>query len=160
MLFRSLHVDDCVAGLLFAFDLEPDGVAPEIWNLAPADATSVKTIAELCVARSPHPNARIRYTGGSRGWRGDVPFCRMNPDRLAARGFRVRLTSDEAVWKDAKPRERYATLQKALLQARHDPEFQAYLAKNEMQDLSIGKPGEDFESAFAADMAALRKLKP
>lgn len=54
----------------------------------------------------------------------------------------------------------YATLQKALLQARHDPEFQAYLAKNEMQDLSIGKPGEDFESAFAADMAALRKLKP
>lgn len=54
----------------------------------------------------------------------------------------------------------YATLQKALLQARQDPEFRAYLAKNEMQDLSIGKPGEDFEAAFAADMAALRKLKP
>lgn len=53
----------------------------------------------------------------------------------------------------------YATLQKALLQARQDPEFQAYLAKNEMQDLSIGKPGEDFEAAFAADMAELRKLK-
>ena len=54
---------------------------------------------------------------------------------------------------------RYEKLQKALLQAREDPQFQDYLAKNEMQDLSIGKPGEDFESAFAADMAELRKIK-
>lgn len=53
----------------------------------------------------------------------------------------------------------YAKLQKALMQARQDPEFQAYLDKNRMQDLSIGKPGEDFEAAFAADMAELRKLK-
>ena len=39
-----------------------------------------------------------------------------------------------------------------------DPQFQEYLAKNELQDLSIGKPGEDFEAAFAADMAEMRKL--
>lgn len=54
----------------------------------------------------------------------------------------------------------YAKLQKALLQARQDPEFQAWLAKNAIQDLSIGKPGEEFEAAFAADMAEFRKLKP
>ena len=54
---------------------------------------------------------------------------------------------------------KYEKLQKALLQAREDPPFQDYLAKNEMQDLSIGKPGEAFEAAFAADMAELRKLK-
>jgi len=54
----------------------------------------------------------------------------------------------------------YARLQKTLLQARQNPEFQAWLARNEMQDLSIGKPGEEFEAAFAADMAELRKLKP
>ncbi|MFO1159335.1 MAG: hypothetical protein U1E60_10895 [Reyranellaceae bacterium] len=53
----------------------------------------------------------------------------------------------------------YENLQKALLQARQDPEFQAYLAKNEMQDLSIGKPGEDFEAAFASDRTELRTLK-
>jgi len=53
---------------------------------------------------------------------------------------------------------KYEKLQKALLQARQDPQFQEYLAKNELQDLSIGKRGEDFEAAFAADMAELRKL--
>jgi UDP-glucose 4-epimerase len=90
-----LHVSDCVAGLLFAFDNQPDPLG--VYNLAPPDATSVRQIAELCVARSPYPTARIRYTGGDRGWRGDVPRSRMLPDKLAALGFRVRHTSDEAV---------------------------------------------------------------
>jgi UDP-glucose 4-epimerase len=57
----------------------------------------VRRIAELCVAASPHPNARIRYTGGERGWPGDVPHSRLNADRLAALGFRVSRSSDEAV---------------------------------------------------------------
>lgn len=94
-----LHVNDCVDGLLFALDLPtPSSQSQlEIFNLAPRDATSVRAIAELCVARSPNTKARIRYTGGARGWRGDVPFCRMTPDLLAGRGFRVRHTSDEAV---------------------------------------------------------------
>jgi tripartite-type tricarboxylate transporter receptor subunit TctC len=53
---------------------------------------------------------------------------------------------------------KYDKLQKALLQAREDAQFKDYIAKNELQDLSIGKRGEDFEAAFAADMAELRKL--
>ena len=53
---------------------------------------------------------------------------------------------------------KYEKLQKALLQARQDPPFQDYLAKNQLQDLSIGKRGEDFEAAIAADVAELRKL--
>jgi UDP-glucose 4-epimerase len=57
----------------------------------------VRRIAELCIAASPHPNARIRYTGGDRGWPGDVPHSRLNAEKLAALGFRVRLTSDQAV---------------------------------------------------------------
>ncbi|SEP28507.1 Tripartite tricarboxylate transporter family receptor [Rhodospirillales bacterium URHD0017] len=53
---------------------------------------------------------------------------------------------------------KYEKLQKALLQARQDPQFQEYLAKNELEDLSIGRRGEDFEAAFAADMAELRQM--
>ncbi len=90
-----LHVSDCVAGMLFAFDRQPDRLG--VFNLAPPDATSVRSIAERCVAASPYPSASIRYTGGDRGWRGDVPRSRMKPDKLAALGFRVRHTSDEAV---------------------------------------------------------------
>jgi UDP-glucose 4-epimerase len=90
-----LHVSDCVAGMLFAFDHQPDRLG--VFNLAPPDATTVRQIAEECVAESPCKSARIRYTGGDRGWRGDVPRSRMKPDKLAALGFSVRHTSDEAV---------------------------------------------------------------
>lgn len=90
-----LWVGDCADGLLFVLDHAPGAL--EVFNLAPSDATSVRTIAEACVAASPYPRARIRYTGGERGWKGDVPRSRMSPDRLAALGFRVRHTSDDAV---------------------------------------------------------------
>jgi UDP-glucose 4-epimerase len=90
-----LFVTDCVAGMLFGLDNAKDKL--NVFNLAPLDATSVARIAELCVAASPYPSAAIRYTGGDRGWPGDVPRSRMDPAKLAELGFRVRHSSDEAV---------------------------------------------------------------
>jgi len=90
-----LHVSDCVDGILFGLDHTQGKL--DIFNLAPEDATSVARIAQMCIAASPHKDATIRYTGGDRGWPGDVPRSRMNPGKLAALGFRVRHTSDEAV---------------------------------------------------------------
>jgi UDP-glucose 4-epimerase len=90
-----LHVDDCVDGMLFALDRAPGPLA--VYNLAPPDVTSVARIAELCVAASPYPDAAIRYTGGERGWAGDVPRSRLDPGKMAALGWRVRSSSDEAV---------------------------------------------------------------
>jgi UDP-glucose 4-epimerase len=90
-----LFVGDCADGLLFGLDHAEGPLA--IHNLAPPDTTRVSRIAELCVACSPYPNAPIRYTGGDRGWKGDVPRSRMSPDKLAALGFRVQHSSDEAV---------------------------------------------------------------
>ena len=40
---------------------------------------------------------RIAYTGGDRGWVGDVPRFRYSTERLARLGWRPGLTSDEAV---------------------------------------------------------------
>jgi UDP-glucose 4-epimerase len=91
-----LHVTDCAAGLCFVLD-HARGEKPAIYNLAPPDATSVTRIAELCVAASPNPAARIEYGGGAQGWPGDVPKSLIVPDKLAALGFRVRHTSDDAV---------------------------------------------------------------
>jgi UDP-glucose 4-epimerase len=90
-----LHVSDCADGMLFGLDHGPDRLG--IYNLAPPDQTSVARIAEMCVRASPYPDATIRFTGGDRGWPGDVPRSRMSPDKLARLGFRVRHTSDEAV---------------------------------------------------------------
>jgi UDP-glucose 4-epimerase len=91
-----LHVSDCTAGLLFVLD-HATGERPAIYNLAPPDSTSVKRIAELCVAASPNTAARIDYGTTPQGWPGDVPRSLIKPDKLAHLGFRVRHTSDEAV---------------------------------------------------------------
>jgi UDP-glucose 4-epimerase len=91
-----LHVSDCAAGILFVLD-HAAGERPAIYNLAPADATSVKRIAELCVAESPNKAARIVYGTAPQGWPGDVPRSLLKPDKLSALGFQVRFSSDEAV---------------------------------------------------------------
>ncbi len=90
-----VYVEDCVDGFLHGFARADGPLA--VFNIAPPDATTVRRIAELCVAASPYPNARIRYTGGERGWKGDVPTSRMDGSKLAALGWRPRRTSDEAV---------------------------------------------------------------
>ncbi len=92
-----LHVTDCADGMLFGLDNTADTERLAIYNLAPPDTTPVARIAELCVKASPFPGATITYGGGDRGWPGDVPRSRMDPGKLAALGFRVRMTSDQAV---------------------------------------------------------------
>jgi UDP-glucose 4-epimerase len=92
-----VHVNDCVSGVLFGVEHAKASERLHVHNIAPPDFTSVQRIAELCVAASPYPNARIRYTGGTRGWPGDIPHSRLNPEKLAALGFRVTHSSDQAV---------------------------------------------------------------
>ncbi|MBN2193228.1 MAG: NAD-dependent epimerase/dehydratase family protein [Polyangiaceae bacterium] len=88
-------VADVVDAILFALEHAPGPLS--VLNIAPPDVTAVSRIAELCVAASPNPTATIRYRGGERGWPGDVPRSRMLGDRLAALGYRLTRTSDEAV---------------------------------------------------------------
>lgn len=76
-----------------------------------------------------------------------------SPDFLARHGVYV----VPAAFKAKNPAA-YARLQQALLKARGEPEFQAYIAKTKLEDLSVGKPGEDFAAAFANDLAAMSSL--
>jgi UDP-glucose 4-epimerase len=93
-----LHVTDCAAGILYVVEhADVTKENPAIYNLAPPDITSVRRIAELVVAASPSKGARIDFGTTPQGWPGDVPTSRARPDKLAALGFKVRYTSDEAV---------------------------------------------------------------
>ncbi len=93
-----LHVTDCAMGMLHVLDNSDSAKEnPGIYNLAPPDVTSVKRIAELVVAASPNKSARIDFGKSPQGWPGDVPRSRVKPEKLAALGFRVRYTSDQAV---------------------------------------------------------------
>jgi len=90
-----LHVRDCVDAVLFVAD-NGQGVI-DVVNIAPDGTTSVAAIAAACIAASPHPEARIAFTGGERGWPGDIPRSFMDAGLLHRRGHGLSRTSDEAV---------------------------------------------------------------
>jgi UDP-glucose 4-epimerase len=90
-----LFVDDCVDGMLFGWKHARDEV--NVFNLAVDGATSVAEIADLVRAEMGLPTARIAFTGGARGWPGDVSQVRLDPSRLAALGWRARRSSTDAV---------------------------------------------------------------
>jgi UDP-glucose 4-epimerase len=90
-----LHVDECVDGMLFGFDRVDAPLS--CFNLACDGATTVRQIADEVVASMGLVGVAYRFSGGSRGWRGDVPQVRLDPARFAAHGWSARRTSDQAV---------------------------------------------------------------
>jgi UDP-glucose 4-epimerase len=89
------HVSDLVEAMLYITD---HAAAPlNCFNIGTADsATTVRYIAEAVVKRQS-PGARIRYTGGSKGWVGDVPKFIYSIEKLRKLGWSPRLTSNQAV---------------------------------------------------------------
>jgi UDP-glucose 4-epimerase len=89
------HVADLIEAMLFIVDRAQDKL--NFYNIGTADsATTVRYIAETVVKRVA-PSATIRYTGGSRGWVGDVPKFTYSVDKLKGLGWSPRLTSNAAV---------------------------------------------------------------
>src|SRR5581483_11648850 len=90
-----LHVDELIDAMLFIH--ERAGERLNFFNIAPATgATTVRYMAEA-VVRAAAPGAKIRYTGGAKGWIGDVPRFQYSTDKLRALGWTPRLSSNAAV---------------------------------------------------------------
>jgi UDP-glucose 4-epimerase len=67
------------------------------FNIGPADpGVTVKYIAEV-VCRHVSPRAAIRFTGGSKGWTGDVPRFEYSIEKLRALGWSPLLSSEQAI---------------------------------------------------------------
>ena len=90
-----LHVADCVAGMLFGYMRAADQV--NYFNLGCPGATSVKDITQIVMRQLGLSNVKISYTGGARGWPGDVPQVRMDTQKMEQLGWRASGTSTEAV---------------------------------------------------------------
>ena len=89
-----LRTEDCVEGMMLVGDRASEAV--NVYNLGSTDRISVREIAEKVVAA--HGNrARIEYTGGSRGWAGDVPQQLLSIDKAGALGWRPKYSSAGAI---------------------------------------------------------------
>jgi UDP-glucose 4-epimerase len=90
-----IHVSDVVNAMLTLTDRSWNGY--EIFNVSTSEHVTVTEIAELVIERMGLTNVRFSYTGGARGWKGDVPIVRMRSDKLAALGWRCRYSTPEAL---------------------------------------------------------------
>jgi UDP-glucose 4-epimerase len=90
-----IHVEDVVAAMLLLADQGWRGY--EVYNAGTGDYITVTEIADLVVERMGLSNVPYEYTGGKRGWKGDVPVVRFRSERLEARGWECRRTSREAL---------------------------------------------------------------
>ena len=90
-----LEVNACVEAMLFAPGHAHDRV--NIFNIGSEDGIDVKTIADIIVAEMGLSGVEYHFTGGERGWVGDVPRMQLAVDRLRSFGWTPRVGSHESV---------------------------------------------------------------
>ena len=90
-----LYIDDLVSGIVLGMALQANGV--HIFNIGSDSSTSVIHIADMLVRQLHLCDVTYCYTGGERGWRGDIPVYHLNNAKLTAMGWCAKYNSDQAV---------------------------------------------------------------
>ena len=90
-----LYVTELVDGILFGFDHSKDQI--NLFNIGVDSNTTVNRIAEMVVEEMNLKNVKFKYTGGERGWAGDVPRFQLSIEKMKKLGWQASLSSDEAV---------------------------------------------------------------
>jgi UDP-glucose 4-epimerase len=92
-----IHVEDVLAAMQLADEQATHRY--DVFNVATDDYITVREIADLAVTVSGIPlgGTAYQFTGGDRGWKGDVPVVRFDCSKMKALGWRARRTSAEAV---------------------------------------------------------------
>ena len=90
-----MEVIDCARAMVHLTESTNDQV--NCFNLGTHDTCSVRRIAEIVVEETGFENVSIEYTGGDRGWAGDVPKTMLDPSALFDQGFTPNYDSEGAV---------------------------------------------------------------
>jgi UDP-glucose 4-epimerase len=89
-----LHVEDCVEAMCHVVERADEPV--NVFNLGTPGTTSVTEIADT-VSAVLDLDPDYAFTGGDRGWPGDVPRMSLDVRKLADLGWEPSLSSDDAV---------------------------------------------------------------
>ena len=91
-----IHVSDVIDAVLTAFSHVSGGFAA--FNVGTGDAITVSEIAQLAVESLDLPDSPVfEYSGGDRGWKGDVPVVRLDTGKLRSLGWSPKHNSREAM---------------------------------------------------------------
>jgi UDP-glucose 4-epimerase len=95
-----MEVGDCVDGILHVMEKSNDKL--NLFNLGSHDTASVRKIAQIVVEETGCIDASIEYTGGDRGWAGDIPRAMLGIDKMLSTGYDVGYNSEDAIRHTAK----------------------------------------------------------
>jgi UDP-glucose 4-epimerase len=94
-----IHVDDVLNAIFLVADAKNGNAAFDVFNVATEDYVTVREIADMAVAESGLQRSAVRYdfTGGDRGWKGDVPKVLFDVQKLRGLGWRTKRSSVDAI---------------------------------------------------------------
>jgi len=90
-----LLVDDCVDAILYVQEHSKEQF--NVFNLGSKDRLNITAIAKLLIEKMGLKHVKLAFTGGKRGWPGDVPQMSLSVEKLNKLGFKSRHSSREAV---------------------------------------------------------------
>jgi UDP-glucose 4-epimerase len=92
-----VYVEDVIGAVLTAHERTTQKF--QTYNVATGDYITVKEIAELAVecVGLQSGSVKFEFTGGDRGWKGDVAVIRLNTERIRVLGWKNKRNSREAL---------------------------------------------------------------
>ncbi len=90
-----IYIDDVLDAFLLIEQKQTANY--DVFNAGTVDYLTVTQIAEIVSKKMNIKNVTFDYTGGTRGWKADVPVYRLNTDKIRNQGWQNRLNSRQAV---------------------------------------------------------------
>jgi UDP-glucose 4-epimerase len=84
------------------FAIEKSGEDVNIFNIGSEDTISTTEIGRVIAEEMGLSDIKFIYTGGNRGWKGDVPKMRLDIKKLKAMGWKPAYTSERSVRETAR----------------------------------------------------------
>ena len=90
-----LHVYDAINGTLLAVQKTK---RCSVFNVGSDETITVREIARLVTSILDLKNVRFRFTGGKRGWPGDIPVMLLSIEKLKSLGWKPKFSIKEAIF--------------------------------------------------------------
>jgi len=94
-----LYVEDCVSGTITAFEKQ-DRIY-DVFNIGSSEKNTVDEIAKK-VSSNMKVKPKFSYTGGTRGWTGDVPLMMLDTKKIESLGWSQKISLSEGIKKYVK----------------------------------------------------------
>ena len=90
-----LYVEDVIDAINLVWTKAHERI--NVYNIGSSSYITVTEIAEVVIDAMGLSGVELEYSGGARGWKGDVPVVRLDTSRIEALGWVTRFTSRQAV---------------------------------------------------------------